>query len=242
MGLHVTLIESMPEIWPRFADRQLACFVREHCESRGLVVRTGQQLDAILGEDGVTAVRLRGGETISCDLVCVGIGVIPNVELALEASLEVENGIVVNHRMQTSNANIFSAGDVANYPDPVAKVRKRAEHWGHAEYSGQIAGANMSGGAIEYDFMSYVWSDIFDLHLEAAGDEGGGTTSIRRGMMTTSGFTMLYLDDDRLISYCGLNANPKEFTALRKLIRNGTSLKGREDELADPSIPIKSFL
>ena len=242
MGLSVTVVEAMPEIWPRFADSGLAGFVRKHCEMRGVCFRTGERVEEITGPDRARAVRLASGTSIACDVVCIGIGVIPNIEIAQEAGLEVDNGIVVDSKMQTSRLGIFAAGDVANYPDPVAGRRRRAEHWGHAEYSGQIAGANMSGGAAEYDFVSYVWSDIFDLHIEAAGDEDKIETVIARGEMSASGFTMLYLRDGRLSSYCGVNANPKEFSVLRKLIRNGTSLAGRNAELADPLYPLKTLM
>ena len=71
--------------------------------------------------------------------------------------------------MRTSAPDIFAAGDVVNFPDPICRRRLRAEHWGHAEYSGQLAGANMAGKESSYDFMSYAWSDVFDLHIESAG-------------------------------------------------------------------------
>ena len=242
MGLSVTVVEPMPEIWPRFADSELAGFVRKHCETRGVRFLTSERVEEITGPDRVRAVRLASGASVACDLVCIGIGVIPNVEIAQEAGLEVDNGIVVDRKMQTSRPGVFAAGDVANYPDPVAGRRRRAEHWGHAEYSGQIAGANMSGGNAEYDFVSYVWSDIFDLHIEAAGDEDKIETVISRGAKSASGFTMLYLRGGRLSSYCGVNANPKEFSVLRKLIRNGTSLIGKDAELADPFFPLKTLI
>jgi 3-phenylpropionate/trans-cinnamate dioxygenase ferredoxin reductase subunit len=99
----------------------------------------------------------------------------------------------------------------------------------------------MSGGSIDYEFVSYVWSDIFDLHIEAAGDEGSPETVIARGAMTPSGFTMLYLRGGRLASYCGVNSNPKEFPILRRLIRTGTSLIGKQAELADPQYPLRTL-
>jgi 3-phenylpropionate/trans-cinnamate dioxygenase ferredoxin reductase subunit len=242
IGLTVAVVEAMPEIWPRFADPRLAAFVRRHCEARGVRFLTGERVTGIAGPDRARSVRLASGAVLDCDLVCIGVGVVPNVEVAHHAGLKVENGIVVDERMQTSRPGIFAAGDAANYPDPVAGRRRRAEHWGHAEYSGQIAGANMSGGAAVYDFVSYVWSDIFDLHIEAAGDEAEIETVIARGAMSPKGFTMLYLRDNRLSSYCGVNASPKEFATLRKLIRTRTPLDGKHEALADPLHPLKTLL
>jgi 3-phenylpropionate/trans-cinnamate dioxygenase ferredoxin reductase subunit len=241
MGLSVTVVEALPEIWPRFADARLAAFVRQYCEAKGVKFLNGELVEEIVGPDRARGVRLASGISLSCDLVCIGVGVVPNVEIARQAGLEVDNGIVVDRKMQTSHPGIFAAGDVANYPDPVAGRRRRAEHWGHAEYSGQIAGANMSGGSIDYEFVSYVWSDIFDLHIEAAGDEGSPETVIARGAMNPSGFTMLYLRGGRLASYCGVNSNPKEFPILRRLIRTGTSLIGKQAELADPQYPLRTL-
>src|SRR5690606_20112026 len=119
------------------------------------------------------------GKTFDCDFVCIGIGIVPNVELARDAGLAVENGIIVNEFQQTSDPDVYAAGDVVNYHDPVFNRRRRVEHWGHAEYGGQIAGRNMAAGnEIAYDFLSYVWSDIFDLRLESAGDESERDTVI----------------------------------------------------------------
>lgn len=94
-----------------------------------------------------------------------------NVELAQQAGLAVDNGIVVNKYLQSSHPDIYAAGNVANYPDPFFNKRGRVEHWGHAEYCGQLAGQNMAGGQSPYGLLMYVWSDMFDLHLECAGDE-----------------------------------------------------------------------
>ncbi len=90
--------------------------------------------------------RPPAGMQIDCDLVCVGIGITPNTALAGAAGLETANGIVVDAKMRTSSPDIFAAGDAISFPDPICGRRLRAEHWGHAEYSGQIAGANMGGG------------------------------------------------------------------------------------------------
>ena len=133
---------------------------------------------------------------------------VPTLHWAEGAGLAVDNGIVVDEHMRASAPNVFAAGDVANYPDPIFEKRRRVEHWGHAEYSGQVAGANMAGEEMRYDLLTYVWSDIFDLHLEAAGDEGESDTSVVRGDMDAGSFTVLYLKENRMTAYFSVNTLP----------------------------------
>src|SRR5262249_10130647 len=143
----------------------------------------------------VTAVETSTGDSIACDMACVGVGIAPNVDVAAEAGLTVDNGIVVDEQLRTSEPSIYAAGDVVNYLDPIFNKRRRVEHWGHAEYSGQIAGANMAGGTQTYDFLSYVWSDIFDLRLEFAGDESDHDLAVVRGDPSQDAFIIVYLKD-----------------------------------------------
>jgi 3-phenylpropionate/trans-cinnamate dioxygenase ferredoxin reductase component len=110
----------------------------------------------IQGKDRPSSVMTQSGKEFPCDFVCIGAGIVPNVELAQEAGLEVNNGIVVNEYLQSSHPDIYAAGDIANYPDPIFGRRRRVEHWGHAEYCGQLAGRNMAGAQNKYDLLTYV--------------------------------------------------------------------------------------
>ncbi len=147
-------------------------------------------------------------------------GIVPNVQLAKDAGLKVSNGVVVDEFMQTSHPDIYAAGDVINYIDPVFGKRRRVEHWGHAEYSGQLAAKNMAGGRDAYDLITYVWSDIFDLHLEFAGDESEHDQVLVRGKLETLTVTMLYLKQKRLHAYFSVNAGSKDFQPMQQLIRS----------------------
>ncbi|MDH3215495.1 MAG: FAD-dependent oxidoreductase [Candidatus Krumholzibacteria bacterium] len=123
------------------------------------------------------------GMQIECDFVCIGVGIAPAVQFARRAGLDIENGIVVDEHLRTSHPDIYAGGDVVNYPDPVFKKRRRVEHWGHAEYCGQVAGLNMAGTPQKYDLLTYVWSDVFDLHIECAGDETARDRTLLRGSL-----------------------------------------------------------
>lgn len=242
LGVRVTVVEALPHIWTKFLDPDLAGYVRRHCEERGIEFLTGEKVSEFRGNDRVSAVATQSGREIACDFVCVGVGIRPQVTLALEAGLEVEDGIVVNEKFQTSHADIFAAGDAANFPDPVFGRRRRVEHWGHAETSGQVAALHMSGHTQAYDLLSYAWSDVFDLHIEFAGDESGRDEVIVRGVPQSGSFTVLYLAGGVLAAYLAVNTQSREFPKLQKLIRRKTPLAGRRSDLADPGFELKTLI
>jgi 3-phenylpropionate/trans-cinnamate dioxygenase ferredoxin reductase subunit len=241
-GVQVTVVETGPHIWPRFADETLARAIQDHCAAKGIAFRTGESVIAIERQNERFSVRLKWGALLPCNFVCIGVGIVPNVELARQAGLTVENGIVVDEYLQTSQPDIYAAGDVANYIDPLFGKRRRVEHWGHAEYSGQLAAQNMAGAHRPYDLLTYVWSDIFDLHLEFAGDEKEHDQMLLRGKLEDLSCIILYLKQHRLMAYFAINSNNKDLPPLQKLIKNKTDLRGRETALQDHTLPLKSLL
>jgi NADPH-dependent 2,4-dienoyl-CoA reductase/sulfur reductase-like enzyme len=200
-----------------------------------------QRVSRIEGAAGPTAVVMASGTAIPCDMVIVAVGIVPNVELAQQAGLAVDNGVVVNERLQTSHPDIYAAGDLCNYSDPYFDRRRRVEHWGHASYTGTLAGQNMAGAGQPYNLMSYVFSDIFDLHLEFAGDEHGFDRGIFRGRMEDKAFSVLYLKDSRLVAHFSVNLKRKQFSPLQKLIEKKVNLEGKEPQLADMSFDVSTL-
>jgi NADPH-dependent 2,4-dienoyl-CoA reductase/sulfur reductase-like enzyme len=149
---------------------------------------------------------------------------------------------VVDEQLRTSQPDIYAGGDVASYPDPVFGKRRRVEHWGHAEHCGQIAGQNMAGGSKTYDLLTYVWSDVFDLHLEFAGDESEHDQVLVRGRPEERSFIVLYLKERALRAYFAVNTSAKEFPALQRLIRRRADLAAKEAQLQDPQFALRSLL
>ena len=241
-GVHVTVVETEPRIWPRFADERLADHVQAFCEKKGVTFVTSDAVREIEGNDAIHAAATKGGRQLRCDLICIGVGIAPNVELARDAGLAVNNGSTVDDRMRTSHPDIYAAGDVANYTDPISGRRRRVEHWGHAEYTGQLAGRNMAGGEGSYDLVTYVWSDLFDLHLEFAGDEGDHDEAIVRGSLEENAFIQLYLKDGRLRAYFAINGNAKDFPVLQRLIKQRKDLGDRKAALEDPDFALRGLL
>jgi len=242
LGANVTVVEALPRIWPRFLDERLSSHVHDHCMTRGIQFLTSEKVTALVGNDRVAAVKTASGASLPCDFVCVGIGIRPEVSLAERAGLEVMRGIVVDERMRTSHPDIFAGGDVINFPDPIFGKRRQVEHWGHAEYCGQVAGLNMAGIDQVYDLLTYVWSDVFDLHIESAGDETTYDRTLIRGDVEQDSFFVLYLTDDRLTAYFAVNGNRREYPRLQKLIRRHVDLAGRDDALRDPDFDLRTLL
>lgn len=242
LGVRVTVIEALPRIWARFLDERLSDFIRGFCERQGITFRTGEKVREFAGENRVSSVVTESGLRIDCDFACVGVGIRPSTEIALAAGLDVDNGIVVDRTLASSTPNVYAAGDAANFPDPLSGRRRRVEHWGHAEYSGQIAAMNMAGIEARYDLVTYAWSDIFDLHLEFAGDESGYDRTLVRGSPGDSSFAVLYLAGDVLRAYLAVNASSREYPRLQTLIRRRVPLAGRDGELADPAFDLRTLL
>ena len=241
-GARVTVVEAMPRIWTRFADEQLATFIQGYCQEKGITFHTSETVEEVRGSGRPTSVRTSSGRELSCDFLCIGVGIRPNVELAQAAGLQVDNGIVVDEHLRSSHPDVYAAGDVASYYDPIFGKRRRVEHWGHAEYTGQIAGRNMAGEEARYDLLTYVWSDIFDLHLEFAGDESEHDQTVLRGRLEDRSFTVLYLKEGLLRAYFAVNTASREFPVFQRLILRKKELSGSIAQLEDPEFNVRGLL
>jgi NADPH-dependent 2,4-dienoyl-CoA reductase/sulfur reductase-like enzyme len=240
-GVSVTVVEARPRVWPAFADESFSNYLESYGKDRGIRFSTGDTIVEFRGKSRVASAVTASRQEIPCDFVCVGIGIVPATGLAQRAGLRVDNGIVVDEHLQTSHPDIYAGGDVANYMDPVFGKRRRVEHWGHAEYCGQLAALNMTGTSQKYDLLTYVWSDIFDLHIEFAGDETECDRILVRGKVGEPPFAVLCLKENKLRAYFAVNTDSREFPKLQRLIRRGTMLTGKDRELQDPAFELKSL-
>src|SRR5450830_1664887 len=170
LGNEVTILErdAIP-LAAAVGDELGGMFSELHAEN-GVVLRASVVVDAIVGSNGrATGVTLVGGETIDADLVLIGVGAVPNIELAKAAGLATDNGVLVDAALRTSDANIFAAGDIANAFHPVIGQRLRSEHWANALHSGAAAGRSMLGRDVSFDDIPYFYTDQFDLGMEYSG-------------------------------------------------------------------------
>ena len=241
-GVEVSVIQKAPQLWSRFTNQKLAQFFQDYCAERGVRFHLSQEVMELQGQGEVSAVELKSGLAIPCDFVCVAVGIQPNVQLAEQAGLKVDNGVVCNEYLQSSDPDIYAAGDILNYPDPYFDTRRRVEHWGQADYTGTLAGGNMAGERKKYDLLTYVWSDIFDLHLEFGGDEREYDRMLIRGRLGGESFTVIYLKNDVMTAYFAINAIKVDYEILGKIIESRRNLKGNEEHLEDPSFDLKNLL
>jgi NADPH-dependent 2,4-dienoyl-CoA reductase/sulfur reductase-like enzyme len=171
-GCEVTVLESLdlpllrvlgPEVAKHFADLH-----REH----GVDLRTSVQVEDVRNDGGETVVHLAGGDTVTADLLVVGIGVTPNDALAREAGLATDNGVLVDEQLRSSDPDVLAAGDVANHLHPVLGRRIRVEHWDTAIEQGKAAARAMLGEGAPYTRLPYFYSDQYDLGMEYVGSVG----------------------------------------------------------------------
>ena len=237
-GVSVTVLETLPHIWGKFLDEGAASYFQRYCSAKGVTFRTRDSVKAFAGKDRLQKVLTTSGQELPCDLACVAVGIDLNLELAQKAGIKIDNGIVANERLEASAPGVYAGGDIVNFYDPIFQKRRRIEHWGHADYTDGLAGQNMLGENKPYDLVSYVWSDIFDLHLEFAGDETEHDERIIRGRMEDNSFAVLYLKKKALTAYFAINWNDKEYGPLQELIKSRKSLAGKEKALQDKATDV----
>ena len=186
----------------------------------------------------MTGVRTSDGTVIEAGLVLVGVGIVPNTRLAEQAGLEVDNGIVVDEMLRTSDPDVFAAGDVANAFNPLFGARLRVEHWANAANQGKAAGASMAGAGEPYAKLPYFFTDQYDLSMEYHGfvDRGGADRVVLRGDPSGDGaWTAFWLRDGRVLA--GMNVNDWDAADdIKRLARERSEVDPAV--LGDPGTPL----
>ncbi|HJU01010.1 MAG TPA: FAD-dependent oxidoreductase [Actinomycetes bacterium] len=167
MDTRVTLLERSDTLWTRAVGPELGRFFEAFQRDRGVHVRTRTQAERIEGRDRVEAVVLPDGSRLPAEVVVIGVGVHPDTDLAARAGLRVDDGVLVDQRLQAAEG-VWAAGDVANADHPLFG-RIRIEHWAEALNQGLLAGRNLAGAGDRYDRVPYFFSDQFDLSLSYLG-------------------------------------------------------------------------
>jgi NADPH-dependent 2,4-dienoyl-CoA reductase/sulfur reductase-like enzyme len=165
-GCRVTMLFPEQGVGNRLFPADLSASVTDYYREKGIEVLTGEKVESASGD----RVETGSGRTIEADAVAAGLGVIPNTELAEEAGLEVDDGIVVDEYGRVpGHEDVFAAGDVARFPVPALGISMRIEHEDHANTHGRLVGANMAGAGTPYNHLPFFYSDLFDLGYEAVG-------------------------------------------------------------------------
>jgi 3-phenylpropionate/trans-cinnamate dioxygenase ferredoxin reductase subunit len=211
-------------------DRLGQHFADQH-RSHGVDLRTGVGDTANEGTERVTGVRA-GDELFPAELVVIGVGAAPNVELAQHAGLAVDNGIVVDEQLRAQEG-IYAVGDVANAANTVLGTRLRVEHWDNAIRQGKLLGKVLAGADDRYDWLPYFYTDQYDLGMEYVGRSAPDDEVVVRGSQGSGEFLAFWLRDGQVTA--AMNVNIWDVNAdLRALVGS----KVPPDRLADPSIPL----
>ena len=241
-GAEVTVLEMAELPLQRVLGRQVARVFADLHLANGVDLRGGVWITEITGTGGkADGVRLADGRHVEADVVIVGVGISPNVQLAAAAGLEVDNGVWVNAQLRSSDPDIFAAGDVANAFHPLLGKHVRVEHWANALNQPQTAAKAMLGQDVAYDLVPYFYTDQYDLGMEYAGyvEPDGYDEVVFRGDVEGREFIAFWLGDHGRV-LAGMNVNVWDVNdAIQALVRSGQPVDVAA--LSDPDTPLESL-
>lgn len=229
----VVMLESQPRPLSRLLPPKIADIYADMHTEHGVELHTGVDLTALTPLDAGVCATDADGRSWDADIVVVSIGLVPRIELAEKAGLEVDNGIVVNEFFETSAPDVYSAGDVAHTPNLVLGGLYRSEHWQTAQEEGQAAAKSMLGERIPFDAVPWCWSEQYGITVQVTGWPSADAALTVRGDLDQLDFTAIFHDDDRLLGAVGINRAP-EIRAMRKVIAQAPDADPAE--LADPEL------
>lgn len=240
MGKNVTVLEMQDRLMPRVVSPTVSAFYRQAHERHGVRIVTAAQVSKLAGASGKLAgVHCAGGGEYAAQMAIVGIGVIPNTELAEAAGLQCDNGIVVDESARTTDAAIVAAGDCTYHPNALIGARLRLESVQNALDQAKTAAASLIGKQRPYRQIPWFWSDQYDLKLQMVGISAGYDREVVRGELSASQFSVFYFKDSRLIAVDSVN-RPADHMLSRKLLGEG---KGpTPEQTADTSFDLKALL
>ena len=237
-GLNVTVVEMADRVMSRVVSAEISDFYQIEHASHGVKLRLSTGVAEFRGDSRVTAVETADGERIDADFVVVGVGILPNVELAEESGLAVDNGIVVDERCRTEDHDIYAIGDCTSHPSAIYGRRLRLESVHNALEQAKTAADNICGLNSVYSEVPWFWSDQYDLKLQIAGLSAGYDDVVIRGNPADRSFACLYLKEGRLIATDAVNA-PKDFLQSKSLIGSRSVID--VDQLANTAIALKDI-
>ncbi len=241
-GCDVTVLEVAPRLMSRAVAPEIGDYFAELHRGRGIDLRLEAGIAAIEGEGRVAGVRLADGEVVPADLVVIGIGILPNVELAEEAGLAVENGIVVDEFGRSSDPDIFAAGDVVSQPNAFLGRRVRLESYQNAQDQAMAVARNMCAAPGEekpYQDRLWVWTDQYDVNLQMLGFPDGYDRLVWRGERASGSFTLFYMKGDRILAVNTVN-NGKDMRLCERLMYSGKTFE--DAGLSNPEVRLRDLL
>ena len=233
-GKPVTVIEALPRLMARAVAPILSNFFRDLHHSQGVEIRLGTSVVEITPD----AVLLNDGTRLPADLVIGGVGVMPNVELAHEAGLEIRDGIAVDEYLRTSDPNIFAVGDCCDHPNRFARGRIRLESVQNAVDQSKCVARGILGQPTPYSDVPWFWTDQFSVRFQMVGLSNGHDQSVVRGSIENQKFSVFYFRGKQLIAVDSVNRFGDHIAA-RKLLAAGTEVT--PEQAGDESVDLKKL-
>ncbi len=237
LGISVVLVETAPRLLGRSTSEIVARHIEQVHVSQGVDIRFGEQVLAMQGTGHLQHVQLRGGAVLPADLALVGVGMTPNVDLAVSAGLGVLDGILVDEHLRTSDPDILALGDCARFPTDGAMVRLESVQ--NATDQAKHAAETIMGRLSPFLTAPWFWSDQGTMKLQIAGLAQGADRHVVRGSSSAQGFSVFCFRGDRLVAVESVNRGPDHVMA-RRLLAAGATLT--DHQAGDENFPLKSLL
>jgi 3-phenylpropionate/trans-cinnamate dioxygenase ferredoxin reductase subunit len=243
-GMQVCVIEALPRILSRGVPAEIADVIDARHRWEGVALCCGLGIVGISTKETGMVISLDSGQTVDADFLVIGIGALPNTDLAAAAGLTIDNGIAVDNQLRTSDPDIYAAGDCCSFPlDIYGRRRVRLESWRNAHDQGNLAARNMMGAGEIISALPWFWSTQYDLTLQIAGLPDEGEISVRRELGNGAFILFHIASDGRLVAASGIGHG----TTVAKDIRLAEMLVARSavinaSALANPKFRLKSLL
>lgn len=239
MGMNVTVLEYASRVLARVTSPVISQFFEREHRSQGVDIRTDARLDSLVAKNGrLRGTKLADGSLLPADVVLIGVGILPNDELASDAGIDCDDGILVDRDARTSDPAIYAAGDCTRRPLVHYDRNERLESVHNAIEQGKLAAASILGRARPVEDCPWFWSDQYDLKLQIAGLSAGYDELVLRGEPDSRRFAAFYLKDGKLLSSDAINS-PAEFITAKKLIVSGADVDA--GALVDTSVAMKDI-
>jgi NADPH-dependent 2,4-dienoyl-CoA reductase/sulfur reductase-like enzyme len=239
-NIEVTMILTDDRLGKRLFSPQMSTFFESYYATHGVKLIKSATATELRGDGVVSAVVVNTGQSVPCDLVVAGIGVHLNTAMFANSGIEIADGVMVNEYLETSHPDIYTAGDIANYPDVLFEKRRRVEHWDNAVSQGQFCARSLMGERVPFKHVPYFFSDIFDLSYEYWGDLSGADEVVHRGDLASKNFSVWWLRQKHLVAAFVMGRPDEERESAPKWIESKQSLSAAK--LADQATPISSSL
>jgi len=238
LGRDVTVVELAERVMSRVVSGEVSAFYQALHAGHGVDIRLSTGLAGFEGDGRVSQLVTDSGDRIPAEVVIVGVGILPNTELAETSGLAVHNGIVVDDRCRTEDPHIFAIGDCTSHPNGIYGRRLRLESVHNALEQAKTAAANICGIDTRYSQVPWFWSDQYDVKLQIAGLSEGYDAVVLRGDPADARFACFYLREGALIAVDAVNS-PREFMQSKPLIAKRARIAPHL--LADPAVLLKDL-